>query len=144
MVDRRNVVRSAAIVSMLGAFSSLVACSSEAASVYPDAERQWRAAGVQDYTITYVVEAGINGRSTLVTTVVDGKVDEHEGAGRLDLFDARTVEDMFDEINDAEQSTIVFSSEFGYPREAFLDVDEDAIDDEYGWQVIEFEPNALP
>lgn len=114
------------------------ACGGSESSEFRDEQLRWREAGISSYSITYLVQAGINGRSTLTTKIVDGEVVEHQGDGRLDIFEARTVEDMFDEIDAADAATVTFSSEFGYPRKVSLDVHADAIDDEYGWEVLSF------
>ena len=116
----------------------IVAGCDSGADRYPDEQRLWAGADIDDYTLTYFVE-GMAGRTgPIVVDVVDGEVVSTDPGDADSVF---TVDDLFAALESADEVDATFDERFGYPTRVSIEPSVDVDDDEYGVEVVDFEPS---
>ena len=114
---------------------------------YLAALAKWNESEVTNYTYVVRSWAGMLSYEARYT-VVDGEVTEVEVIS-APLFgpvpDDLTVDDLFARVasaieNNAFEIDVDWDSDLGYPRRAYLDIDEWIADEERGWTISELTP----
>lgn len=118
------------------------------------AVRRWESRGPTSYTFEYRVSCfcpllgaleplDVEVRDFVVTRAVS--IGSGEELSEQELAEVPTIEDLFDWIADAleaeaDEIDVRYDEELGYPRTAFIDRIESAIDDELSFEVSDLVP----
>ena len=110
-----------------------------------EARRRWAASGIEDYVMTYQEQCFCPRTVVTVTVragmIADVSVDEDPVAGRSP--EGRTVEDLFDELQqavdqDAAEIHASYDTATGRPLRFWIDLSEKMADEEHGVDVSAF------
>ncbi len=121
----------------------------------------WEQTRAHDYTYEYSVlcEGPDHASKTVKVTVLDGDIESVESVGFVEsaiytksggpmteLPRYHTIDRFFDVIQEAitgeaDQLTVSYDSEFGYPTKVEIDYTVNAIDDEYTLKVKAYSPH---
>ena len=114
------------------------------------ARKRWEAAGVRSYRMQLAAgcECPMSGRWDIV--VREGapvSATPQETSAMLHLDNGfRTVDELFDQLDSALGSassvTVSYDPVLGYPAQVRVDVIANAVDDEFGWSIAAFTPDA--
>jgi hypothetical protein len=109
-----------------------------------DQRSQWRSAHVTDYSYVYR-EGGMACCYRVRITVHGRHVTSAEVLQRLPWLDKKpTIDAVFSEARHqmrfADHVTVEYDARYGFPKHVGVDPDRHAIDDEYGFDVEQFQP----
>jgi hypothetical protein len=144
--------RMMARLAWVGALSIVIAC--EAAQAPDLASNQWQALGISSYSFVYTksCECTVTGPNPSRITVVNGAVTKVTSAddaatvfnGNIAAFP--TVDTLFAiaarvRKQNAAKINITYDNTYHFPREIYIDPEQNAIDDEITWRVDAFTPS---